>query len=375
MFFREQLRLESKTQKERVYYVRYRIGGKDTNPIEEVVGRESERMTAFKASQIRADRARGKEPTNSQRREAIRKEKTVITVKSLWEHYRDSRPKSRSLNTDTSFYSGYIKDSLGGKKPMELCTADVGKLAKSMREQGKAAQSIKHVLSLLRRLLRYGVIHGLCEMPSQSQLHFEMPRIDNKKTENMTQDQLKKYFEVLAEYPNRQAANFLFLALVTGIRHTALASLEWRDIDLEKGFITLRGETAKKKKTERIPIPPQAFAVLEEMDKSCPFLFHNMDGKPFRAAEAFRKEARDIRDTVGLSPEFRPVHGLRHTFASWLASSGQVDLYTLQKLLTHESPDMTARYAHLTDDALRRAAAVTQDVFGQSAAMVKNQKA
>jgi integrase len=38
-----------------------------------------------------------------------------------------------------------------------------------------------------------------------------------------------------------------------------------------------------------------------------------------------------------------------------LASSGKVDLYTLQKLLTHKSPQMTQRYAHLRDEALKRA--------------------
>ena len=41
-----------------------------------------------------------------------------------------------------------------------------------------------------------------------------------------------------------------------------------------------------------------------------------------------------------------------------LASSGEVDLYTLQKLLTHKSPQMTQRYAHLRDSALKRAATI-----------------
>ena len=55
------------------------------------------------------------------------------------------------------------------------------------------------------------------------------------------------------------------------------------------------------------------------------------------------------------SAQIRPLHGLRHVFASTLASSGKVDMYTLQKLLTHKSPIMTQRYAHLRDDALKRA--------------------
>jgi integrase len=46
-----------------------------------------------------------------------------------------------------------------------------------------------------------------------------------------------------------------------------------------------------------------------------------------------------------------------------LASSGQVDMYTLQKLMTHKSADMTQRYAHLRDDALARAGQVVDDIF------------
>ena len=58
---------------------------------------------------------------------------------------------------------------------------------------------------------------------------------------------------------------------------------------------------------------------------------------------------------AGFPKGFRPLYGLRHVFASMLASSGKVDLYTLQKLLTHKDPKMTQRYAHLRDDTLKRA--------------------
>jgi integrase len=49
-----------------------------------------------------------------------------------------------------------------------------------------------------------------------------------------------------------------------------------------------------------------------------------------------------------------------------LASSGQVDMYTLQKLLTHKSPLMTQRYAHLRDEALRKASDLAGDIIGQA---------
>jgi integrase len=50
---------------------------------------------------------------------------------------------------------------------------------------------------------------------------------------------------------------------------------------------------------------------------------------------------------------------------SKLASSGQVDLYTLQKLLTHKSPVMTQRYAHLRDQALRKTADLAGNIIEQ----------
>ena len=52
------------------------------------------------------------------------------------------------------------------------------------------------------------------------------------------------------------------------------------------------------------------------------------------------------------------LHGLRHVYASILASSGQVDMFHLQKLLNHQSPIMTQRYAHLRDEALKQASNV-----------------
>jgi integrase len=75
------------------------------------------------------------------------------------------------------------------------------------------------------------------------------------------------------------------------------------------------------------------------------------------------KSASRIRDAAGLTKDFRPLHGLRHHFGSMLASSGEVDLYTLQKLMTHKSPEMTARYAHLRDAARRRASDVADRLF------------
>ncbi|MBW2142596.1 MAG: tyrosine-type recombinase/integrase, partial [Deltaproteobacteria bacterium] len=74
-----------------------------------------------------------------------------------------------------------------------------------------------------------------------------------------------------------------------------------------------------------------------------------------------------IKKRAKLPKDFRPLHGLRHVYASTLASSGQVDLYTLQKLLTHKSPIMTQRYAHLRDETLKRASNLAGEMLGRTA--------
>ena len=78
-----------------------------------------------------------------------------------------------------------------------------------------------------------------------------------------------------------------------------------------------------------------------------------------------RKQADALKKEANLPADFRPFHGLRHVYASMLASSGKVSMYELQKLMTHKSPAMTQRYAHLRDDALIKASEVAKDVISE----------
>ena len=103
------------------------------------------------------------------------------------------------------------------------------------------------------------------------------------------------------------------------------------------------------------------------------FVFPGKDGNQ---RKDFRRIARRVKERAQLPKDFRPIHGLRHNFASRLASSGQVDMYTLQKLLTHESPLMTQRYAHLADEAMKRASEIgTQALLSTVESVIKKDSA
>jgi hypothetical protein len=49
-------------------------------------------------------------------------------------------------------------------------------------------------------------------------------------------------------------------------------------------------------------------------------------------------------------------------------------MFTLQKLLTHKSSQMTQRYAHLRDEALKRASKTADNLFDEVAVKAQNEK-
>jgi len=119
-------------------------------------------------------------------------------------------------------------------------------------------------------------------------------------------------------------------------------------VDFERGFITIRRPEGGQR-----PSYPDERSGACGSGKSPPHPRKPV-GIPGRFPGQHKHDAWKsidrIRKAAQLPEGFRPLHGLRHTFASMLASSGAVDMYTLQKLLTHKSPLMTQRYAHLRDE-------------------------
>ena len=173
---------------------------------------------------------------------------------------------------------------------------------------------------------------------------------------------MTRLFEAIEANPNPQAGPTMKMALFTGLRRGELFKLKWEHVDFERGFISIvdpKGGT-----DEKIPLNDMARALLESHPRTeSPYVFPGRGG---RQRTDIKKHVNQIKQKAGLPKDFRPLHGLRHVYATILASSGQVDLYTLQKLLTHKSPMMTQRYAHLRDEALRRASNLAGSLIEQT---------
>jgi integrase len=344
---------------EKIFYIRYRKGGK---MIEEKAGRQTQDdMTPARASALRAERVQGKQPSRQEAREqqeaAKKAEAARWTITKLWEEYSVQKHDSKGLKVDRGRYEKYLKPGLGNREPKDIAHLDIDRLRLGVAKKRKP-QTVKHVLALLNRIINFGANKGLC--PGLS-FKIELPKVNNKKTEDLNQEQLNALLEAIDQDPNLQAANFMKMALFTGMRRGELFKLQWQDVDFNRGFIHIRDP--KGKVDQKIPLNIAARELMEAHPHTgSPYVFPGRNGGQ---RVDINKQVTRIKEVAGLPKDFRALHGLRHVYASMLASSGQVDLYTLQKLLTHKSAVMTQRYAHLRDDALHRAADLAGDLLGQ----------
>ena len=353
VFYREAERIGGKGL-EKVYYILFK---KDGKLHEEKVGRQyADDMTPAKAARIRAERIEGRRKSKKE----IREERATAawTVDRLRQQYFADKPATKGWTVDGYRYDKYLKAGLGNMEPQAITQMHIHRLRLNLSKT-LAPQTVKHLLRLLARIINYGVNRGLCP---GLKFKIEMPKVNNLVTEDLGPEQLTDLLMTIDQEPDPQAANFLRLILFTGLRRGELFKLQWQDVDFDRGFINLR--VPKGGTDARVPLNPAAKELLlNHPQTDSPFVF---PGRAGGQRTRYPKAIDRIREKAGLPPDFRPCHGLRHFFASQLASSGEVDMYVLQRLLTHKSATMTQRYAHLRDESLQRASNLASDLINKA---------
>lgn len=287
----------------------------------------------------------------------------TVTLFDIWQDYIFMNQDKSSVSKLHSVFN-HLKPfhSLNPKDITTRMIQDLRfRLEHKTNTRGKkySPKSVLNHLKLIQTLINHGVKRELCF--KNPNLHFEMPKINNQKTEFLNEDQLIAYKKALAEDEDKIGVVFITIALYTGMRKKAIINLKWTDIDFEKNQIMLRGEVAKNGKTNYIPLPATVKEAIYTLPHTSEYLFTGKNGNKPR--EDFKRIAQRLKEKAGLPEDFRPTYMLRHNFASYLASSGKVDLYTIQRLMTHESPQMTQRYAHLADKTLQEGSRVIEELF------------
>jgi integrase len=342
---------------ERIFYIRYRKAGK---AVEEKVGRQfQDGMTPARASRIRALKIEGKRPSRKEIRE--KKKEKQWTLNALWDAYKEAHPHNKALRAEDCKFQKNIENTIGKKKPQELSPMDIDRLRLKLQKEGKHTTAAR-VLELLRRTINFGVNRTLIKPLS---FKIKIPTLNNQVTEDLSTEQMQNLIRALDQDEDQLCANLFRLILCTGMRRSEVLRLKWDDIDYDRGFIHIRDP--KGGTDQIIPLNDAARAVFDAIPQISKNGFIFPGKKENTHLTDMKQSIARIKKEAGLPRDFRPLHGLRHVYASMLASSGKVDMYTLQKLLTHKSPLMTQRYAHLHDEALKRASSVASNIFSRAA--------
>ena len=150
---------------------------------------------------------------------------------------------------------------------------------------------------------------------------------------------------LVASKPHQQS--LIAFAIDTGGRKSELLTLDWRNVDLVRGFVrftkTKNGEDRSVRLTDRAK---QVLADLGSKEFGPVFTYR---GQPMKEIKTSFDKAR----TKAELEDFR-FHDLRHTFASRLVQQG-VSLYEVMHLTGLKSYQMVQRYAHLSPDFQERA--------------------
>lgn len=218
-----------------------------------------------------------------------------------------------------------------------------------------APRSSNYIKTVLRQIFNFARSRDLYFKENPA-MKIKIKLADNKRTRFLTKQEAVLLLDKLYER-NINLYDMALLSLYTGLRSKEIRFLKWEHImwDTNRLFAKWR----KNGNTDLIPLHPRLREALERRYKikDSEFIFHDANGIPFKEiAKAFSKCVKELGLNNGITDKLNKVifHTLRHTYASWLVTSG-VDLYTTQRLMGHKSIHMTQRYSHLAPEYLEKA--------------------
>lgn len=298
-------------------------------------------------------------------------------IDAVWKKYlKWAKANKRSWRDDETRWKEHIAGHVGSKPMNKITPKDVDAIIASMREKKRkprypkkdkdksqplkpySAATIKQVLALIKRVYNWAIKRDLYYGANPAN-KVEIPKFDNKVTNPLTKSDLAKLLNHLDSWENERAALLIKFALYSGRRRGELLHLTWGDVDLENGLVTFPGAHTKNSLSQTVPLNQNCLLILKRCHelKLTKWVFPSSTGAFFTTFEATWKR---LKKRLALPYRF---HDLRHTFASYLASSGKVDLLVLKELLGHRELSMTQRYAHLINGALQRGSNVADSCF------------
>mgnify|MGYP001623032567 FL=1 len=276
------------------------------------------------------------------------------------ENYIRPSVKMRTYERYKLIVEQHIKDKIGSMELNELSPLVLQRFITELLQSGNkktgkglSANSVNAVISVIQSSLRTAHLLGLTTEYAADKL--KRPKIQEKPVECFTIAEQKQIEQAVMNWKKDKLYGIL-LCLYSGLRIGELIALQWSDIDLTKGILTVSKSCHDSKdgliidapKTissrRMIPLPKQLLPILKNIKKKSddPFVV-SAKGKPVSVRSYQRSFELLLKK---LKIPHKGFHSLRHTFATRAIECG-MDVKTLSEILGHKNPTVTLnRYAH-----------------------------
>ena len=237
-----------------------------------------------------------------------------------------------------------------GRTPVQrVRTADLDAMLDGMVTRGLSARTVQYYFEVYRQLFEYAVSRGLfAKNPVKG---IVLPALEKRRrVEVLELEEVRRFLELASQ--SRFYALYLLL-VTTGLRIGEALALEWRDLDLGEGRLTVnkslddlyadrRSSPPKSQHAYRtVPMPKQLVDVLAARKRSGVRVFEP-SAHPYKSVAA---ELKRSLEAIGARP--LSLHGLRHTACSLMLRQG-VSIKVVQYVMGHHSAAFTLdTYAHL----------------------------
>jgi len=266
-----------------------------------------------------------------------------------------AKARKRSWQTEVGILQRHILPVFSDSKLEAITRFALSRWLEGLRDKGLSPSTCNRALFLVKYIFNCARRWGfMAESPAQ-----DVQSLPEKEFREryLSEEEARQLIDALAAEKDQQAANVVRLLLFTGARKSEVLAARWENVDLERRILTV--PLSKSGKARHIPLSDAALQVLSEIPHKSEWLF------PSSRTDSHISTIYDAWDRVRERAGLKDVrlHDLRHSFASFLVNSG-CSLYEVQKILGHQNPKVTTRYAHLAQDSLLRAANIVGEKLG-----------
>lgn len=269
----------------------------------------------------------------------------------------------QSYRRDLLQFLLFLQDRFKRRPFNEVKESDIEVFLTHLRKKKCLPSSIARKMSTLRQFFKFCVAEK--EFENNPTQNIAVPKLPKRLPKSLSMDRVEALLTCVGKeqvYRSKDSESLqkrdqvmIYLLYATGLRVSELVGLTLDQVDLEGGFVRVKG---KGEKERIVPFARVAGELIQayvsqyrtSLNPATDHLFVNQRGLVI-SRQSFWKNLRKYASLAGITDPISP-HVLRHSFATHLLHSG-MNLRSLQMLLGHSDLSTTQIYTHVTPERLK----------------------